>query len=699
LNESNHNVSRRQFMAVSSAAVAAPLLMNAASSVAENKGAVTAAKATEKQASGKTYYINDNCILCPPLPCKTGCPVGAIAFDGDRFAIDANKCIRCGNCEKVCEIGAVTDASATPTVVKPHNVLYRECDLLIVGGGTSGVIAAAIAGDMAKGKKIILLERAKRPGGSGFYANGFRLFSTKWQKDAGVPDQMDDYVRSAMNITRWQLNPQLVVNAFRSIPNFFDWFCTWGKAEEIWEMNDSRFAKRRKNIEVKNWQVVKSRDIMHRLINKCKEQGAEFLTEHSATEYIMGDHGEIAGVKAIDPGGSTIINCKYCLVSTGNLINCDALIAHSVPEYVTALRRRAGHRLPTNTGDGVLMAMQAGIPVDYDNICVTFTGPNSSLALPHMRAYDQMGEAMHVNLEGKRWVNETYIQVDTENGFLPVLMRQPKCTFFAVMDSKIATMEALPQAQILTSGNEGGRNVEAGVPDPDAKESSGMGGRGGMGGGRGPSGGAAPAGMAAAGAPAGNGAAPAGMTAGGGQAAGGAAPAGMAAAGGAAPGGGGGPMGGEWSKLDAKGLEEVAALKGRHVVIGNTLEELADKMGVDRKTFVETVKRYNEFCAKGRDDDYLKPKKYLLPIKEAPFYATSHFLSMDGAVGGLNINENMQVVGKNGPVENMYAAGDTTSGRFINRGYERIEIINDMTWAMASGFLAGENIGKRLKSL
>jgi succinate dehydrogenase/fumarate reductase flavoprotein subunit len=704
LSESSQSVSRRKFMAATTAAVAAPLVMSMT-------GNATEVKAAAEQSADKLYYINDNCILCPPLPCKTGCPAEAISFDGDKFAIDNKKCIRCGNCEKVCEIGAVTNANASAIVIKPHNVLTRDCDLVVIGAGTSGLIAAGIAADLAgKGKKIILLDKAKRPGGSSFYANGFRLWSTKWQLDAGVPDQMDDYVRSAMNTTRWQLNPQLVYNAFRAVPAFFDWFCTWGKAEEIWEMTDSRTIKRRKSIDVKNWQVVKAREITHRLINHCKDLGVEILTEHAAKEYIMGDHGEIVGVKAADPGGTTIINCKYCLVSTGNLINCDALIARCAPQYVTALRRRAGHRLPTNTGDGVLMAERAGIPVDYDNICVTYTGPNASLALSHMRAYDQMGEAMHINLHGKRWVNETYLQVDTENGFLPVLLRQPKCMFYAVMDTKIMEMDPIPTANVSTTGNISGRNVEANVPDPDAKETAGgPGGPGGGGGGNWSAGnGAGPGGVQAIGGVQGPGG-----QAGGAQTAGaggpGGAPAGMTA-----PGGGGQVAGGavgksggapsmmkemmEWSKLNAKELEEIAALKGRHVVIGNTLEELADKMGVDRKTFVESVKRYNELCAKGRDEDYFKPKKYLYPIEKAPFYATSHFLSMDGAVGGLSLNEHMQVMGKEGPVDNLYAAGDTTSSRYISRGQERIEIVNDNTWAMASGFLAGENIGKRLKN-
>jgi fumarate reductase flavoprotein subunit len=380
----------------------------------------------------------------------------------------------------------------------------------------------------------------------------------------------------------------------------------------------------------------KTRKIMHRIIDKCKELGVEILTEHSATEFIMGDNGEVTGVIAMDPGGVTIVNCRYCLVSTGNLINCSPLIARCIPDYVTALKRRAAHRLPTNTGEGVLMAERAGIPVDYNNICVTYTGVNATLAEPGLRAHDHKYEALYVNLNGKRWINESYIQVEGNSyDFIPTLLKQPKCMFYTVMDSNLIMTDPMPAPLIITEGNGGGRNVEAGVPDPDEKET-------------GNAGGMLMPGMV---------------------------------------------------KLDLKDLQRIASLKGRHVVIAETMEELADKIGVDRKTFLATVKRYNELCAKGHDDDYLKPARYMLPIEKGPFYASSHFLGMDGAVGGLDINENMQVMGKNGPINNLYASGDNTGGRFIDRGGERIEIINDMSWAVASGYLAGENIGKRLKAI
>jgi fumarate reductase flavoprotein subunit len=639
LSEKSQNLSRREFVAraASTAAIAAPFVMNM-------KGA-----AMEAKTAGKTNYcINDNCILCPPsFPCRTACSVNAIYYDGDKLAIDTEKCIQCGKCEAVCEIGAIVDANVPPPVIKPHDTIYRECDFLVIGGGSSGLVAAAIAADLSgKGKKILVLEKAKRPGGSGFYPSiGIRLFGTKWQRDAGAPDQMDDYIRSAMDVTRWELNPELVANSFRAVPAFFDWFCTWGKAEEIFTLVSSPYSTstKRKEIVIKKLLTLRCRQVMHKIIDKCKDLGVEILTEHAATEFISGDKDEITGVIAKDPGGTTVIRCKYCLVSTGTVINSDTLLARGVPEYAHALRGRSGHRMPTNTGDGVLMAEKVGIPVDYKHMCILYTGSNSCLAEPQLMSHDSKGEALYVNLNGKRWVNEAYIQLDVEGGNFPIMRKQPKCMSYTVLDSKTAFMDSLPVLRVGTNGPVADNSVATGAP------------------------------MAST----------------------------VALVNGA-------PLPEEkltgeafhfpgQKKPDPKELQRIASLKGDHLFIANTLEELADKMGVDRKTFVATVKRYNELCAKGHDDDFFKPAMYMLPIEKAPFYASSHFMGIDGAFGGLAINENMQVMGNNGPIENLFASGDTTGGNFISCDGQRTAILPQHTWAVASGFVVGENIGKKLK--
>jgi fumarate reductase flavoprotein subunit len=609
------NITRRKFMAVSSAAIAAPIVMGVAGKVAE---AVSAEK--------KGFFINDDCICCER--CMNVCPQKAISFDGDIYVIDNQKCIQCRTCMGVCNMDAIIDPSAKPPVHEPHPIISRDCDFLVLGGGTSGLIAAAIAAEVS-GKKVILLEKAKKPGGSGMYAGSVKLWSTKWQIDAGIPDQMDDYIRSAMNVTNWELNPQMVANSFRSIPAFFDWFCTWGKAEEIFKMGESRFSKGRKSINVINKDGMKFGSVMKRLIDRCTSKGVEILTEYAATDFIMGDRGEISAVKAKDPGGTTFFNCKYCLVSTGNIINCGPLMQRCCPDYAQALIRRVGHRLPSNSGDGVVMAEKAGIPIDYDSIAVTYIGILQDPFVGFSTSGAARGDALFINLNGKRFINETFADGDYHN-FDWMARKQPKNTFYLVMDSKVRASEPVPPVTIDMSGNWGGRNVESGVPDPNAKEST--------------------------------------------------------------------------TKTAERGksleeLKKIASMSGRHVVIADTIEELADKLGIDRKTLVTTVKRYNELCARGHDDDYYKPAKYMLPIQKGPFYALNYFLAMDGAVGGLTINENMQVMGHDCPVEGLYAAGDTTGCRYVNRSGERIEIVNDNTWAVASGFLAGQNIGKQLKAL
>ncbi|NTV91219.1 MAG: FAD-binding protein, partial [Clostridiales bacterium] len=371
--------------------------------------------------------------------------------------------------------------------------------------------------------------------------------------------------------------------------------------------------------------------IMNKLIKRCADMGVEILTEHSASEFIRDEKGQITGVIADDPGGKTVISCSACLIATGNLAG-SPLLEKAVPEYAGAFKRRTPHRLPSSNGDGVIMAEKAGIPVDYDSICVAYLGPMSMPAEPQLMAQEHRGEALNVNLEGKRWCNETFRGEEATWA----LLRQPKCTYYSIMDSTILNQEPLPPARILKDPM-GGRNVGAGVPDPNEKENTER---------------------------------------------------------------TFGPFGGHFMpriEPDTEELKRISELKGGHLAIADSLEELAEKLGIDKDEFTATIKRYNSLCAKGHDDDFFKPAKFLMPIEKAPFYAFNFHMATDGAFGGLAVDENMQILGAEGPVKGLYAAGDTTSGRFINQGGEKKQIVNDLAWAFASGYLAGENIGVAIR--
>jgi len=131
----------------------------------------------------------------------------------------------------------------------------------------------------------------------------------------------------------------------------------------------------------------------------------------------------------------------------------------------------------------------------------------------------------------------------------------------------------------------------------------------------------------------------------------------------------------------------------------DTLEELADKMGVDKKAFLETVKRYNEYCDKGSDMDMFKEKKYLIPINKGPFFAATSTYNHDGAFGGVKVNQDMQAYNadRKSLVEGLYVTGDFATGRHCAFNGHKRQAINDLSWAVSSGFLAGTNAAKYLK--
>ncbi len=95
----------------------------------------------------------------------------------------------------------------------------------------------------------------------------------------------------------------------------------------------------------------------------------------------------------------------------------------------------------------------------------------------------------------------------------------------------------------------------------------------------------------------------------------------------------------------------------------DTLEELAEKLEVDPATFVASVERYNELCAKGSDDDFGKPAATLVPVKTPPFYGIHRHVRLSCIDGGLIVDENLQCLNAEGdPIKGLYAVGILGAG-------------------------------------
>jgi hypothetical protein len=138
---------------------------------------------------------------------------------------------------------------------------------------------------------------------------------------------------------------------------------------------------------------------------------------------------------------------------------------------------------------------------------------------------------------------------------------------------------------------------------------------------------------------------------------------------------GGAATGGSSSTSMKEDLEWEAAMddagaSGNHTKKANSLAELALKMKIDPRTFVDTIERYNKFCETGRDLDFGKPAQMLKPIKKPPFYAIFGHRWSQSTKGrnGVAVNSRFQVLNVKGNVmPGLYAAGDgcTIFGGFV----------------------------------
>ena len=91
----------------------------------------------------------------------------------------------------------------------------------------------------------------------------------------------------------------------------------------------------------------------------------------------------------------------------------------------------------------------------------------------------------------------------------------------------------------------------------------------------------------------------------------------------------------------------------------NTIEELADKAGINKEELVKTVAKWNEYCEEGYDPAFYRPEKTLTPIKGAPFHACHCSYTMLNTDGGPRRNEHAQIIDLNGDViPNLYSAGE-----------------------------------------
>ena len=126
----------------------------------------------------------------------------------------------------------------------------------------------------------------------------------------------------------------------------------------------------------------------------------------------------------------------------------------------------------------------------------------------------------------------------------------------------------------------------------------------------------------------------------------------------------------------------------------DTIEELAQAIGLPVDHVVESVERYNQLCEAGEDTDFHKSAEYLKAVSEPPYYAmiTTPVMTSFFTLGGLKINPNAEVVDYDDePIPGLYAAGRSSCGIFGEYVGSGSSIADCLTF----GRIAGKNAAGR----
>jgi len=196
-----------------------------------------------------------------------------------------------------------------------------DCDFLVLGAGGSGLVAGNRAFDLT-GKKVIILEKTKKPAGCTYFASGMGesgpIKDSKWQKDAGHEVNEDPQDLSGQ---------------------FFDWLvtATKGDAEKYFMVakpgeaaKPGEFRRRGATVFYYN-RTEKYKDlpdesigpgrmgswVSDHLSERCKKVGITLLTEIRARKFLRDDRGKVSACVADTNDGQLVVNFKACIIAAG----------------------------------------------------------------------------------------------------------------------------------------------------------------------------------------------------------------------------------------------------------------------------------------------------------------------------------------------------------------------------------------------
>lgn len=239
----------------------------------------------------------------------------------------------------------------------------KEVDVLVVGSGTAA-LAAIAAKDAGAGTVLIIEKGATFGGTSALSGGGMWIPNNYVMREQGIADSKEDALEYLRRVTEGQSDEELLNAYLDNAPEMIEWLRD--KFGIQWMLGTSMFNDYyevpgfrkfgRTVYPAKDGQNLGGRGFWEILRGICSSLGVEVMLETAGKKLIVSDAGEVIGVVADSNGQQINIKArKGVILGTGGFDYNKDMVRHFLSGPIFA-----SNAVPTNTGDGHLMAMAIG---------------------------------------------------------------------------------------------------------------------------------------------------------------------------------------------------------------------------------------------------------------------------------------------------------------------------------------------------